>query len=383
MKTVAIICEYNPFHAGHAYHIKKSKEISEADNVVCLMSGNFVQRGLPAITDKYLRARSAIKAGADLVVELPVFSSCASAEIFASNAINILNKMNIAEFISFGAESNLEELFQVSYIYFKNKEVIDKKISSYLRQGFSFSNAYLTALSDFTDKNIVFNSNNILALEYIKALINSKSEIVPLAIERVGQSYNDKEYEQNKILSASTIRNILYSSNNIKKDISNIYKDIELFNFDLYYSIVRYLFLKSDDLSDINGYNYDLYFYLKRNLNDIFKTNFSHSKNFSSSQINRFLLSIFLDIKRGDIYKEKTYEYINILSTNDKGLKILNKISNSSDLHIITSYKGAKRLSADGKKDFYSMIKYDSLYYDILSNDDQKAYNNHMIKKSV
>ena len=150
MKIAGIICEYNPFHKGHLYHINKTKEALKADAVVALMSGNFVQRGLPSAFSKYERAKIACEYGCDLVLELPLFSSIAPADIFSKNAVNILNKLNIINYLSFGSEDGLETLNKALSLMIKNKNAFDETLKKYLASGLSFSRASALSFNELT-----------------------------------------------------------------------------------------------------------------------------------------------------------------------------------------------------------------------------------------
>ena len=175
MKTIGIVAEYNPFHNGHKYQIEQTKKQLGADNVVVVMSGNFVQRGGVAWTDKYLRAKMAIDCGADLVFELPVVFSCASAETFALGSVALLDSLGFVDEICFGSEEgNLEILEKISSILNSNDYI--KELEIYLKKGISFPVAreeYLKQhMPQYRDilPTLLKQPNNILGIEYIKAL---------------------------------------------------------------------------------------------------------------------------------------------------------------------------------------------------------------------
>lgn len=206
MKICGIICEYNPFHNGHAYHIRRARQLSGADFIVCVMSGNFVQRGETAIFDKYTRAKHAILAGADAVIELPVHFATSTAEIFASGAIKMLNSIPSFTHLCFGAETeNAQDFLSYAKILNEEPETASSQIKALTASGMSFAKARAKAYSEYIPDSFLTKPNNILGVEYTRALlkINSKVEIIP--IQRQGAGYLDKELSEN-FSSATAIR---------------------------------------------------------------------------------------------------------------------------------------------------------------------------------
>lgn len=195
MKVLGIISEYNPLHAGHVYHIRTSAEKTGATHILCVMSGHFVQRGEPALVDKWARTKMALQAGVDLVVELPVVFSCASAELFAYGAVRTLHQSGIVDYLSFGSEQGeLGSLWRVASALHDEPVLYKDHLKKFLDEGLSFAiarekalMAYLRGLPD----NIMSQSNNILAIEYLKALKSLRSSIQPTTIKRQGASYQD------------------------------------------------------------------------------------------------------------------------------------------------------------------------------------------------
>ena len=172
IKAAGLVTEYNPFHNGHLYHLQKSLEITNADIAIAVMSGNFVQRGIPAITDKYKRCRAAVDSGVNLVVELPLFYAVSSAEIFAAGAVATLNALN-ASFISFGCENaDIHMLKKIAITLVNEPDEYKKHLKKALTCGDSFPTARAKALSEFFKSDdisrLISSPNNILAIEYIK-----------------------------------------------------------------------------------------------------------------------------------------------------------------------------------------------------------------------
>lgn len=242
MRVVGIIAEYNPFHNGHEYHMKESLRLSEADYTVVAMSGNFVQRGAPAMMDKHTRAEAALRCGADLVLEIPVLYAAASAEYFAGGAAALLDSLGVVTHLSFGSEcGNLEPLQNAAEILTREPEDYRAALKAHLKQGFSYPAARAQALAECCPNagnfaEFLSSPNNILAVDYIKALIKRGSGMVPVTVKRTGAGYHetadheagcreaadyearcreaaDYEASSPSPISAEAIRRILYKEN--------------------------------------------------------------------------------------------------------------------------------------------------------------------------
>ena len=205
-----IIAEYNPFHSGHAYQIEQARLLTGCDFLVVVMSGDYVQRGAPAVFDKYTRARMALACGADLVLELPVACSCASAEFFASGAVSLLDGLGCVDFLCFGSESgDLQSLMEPARILAKESPVFQEALRRGLSLGLSFPAARKEAFrACASNPDILDLPNNILGIEYLKALLQRESSIKPVTIKREGQGYHDTLLDSG-FASASGIRRFL------------------------------------------------------------------------------------------------------------------------------------------------------------------------------
>lgn len=225
MKICTIICEYNPFHNGHLYQLTKAKALSGADAVVCVMSGNFVQRGEASIMDKYTRAKHAVLAGADAVLELPTIFATANAELFAKGGVKILSSIPSVNTVCFGAESDDKNAFiQSAKILANEPQEISLKIKELLQTGVSYAKARALAYEGTVDTKLLSSPNNILGLEYTKALLASPVDILP--IRRVGNAYNDEDLSDN-LSSATAIRNHLETAEKIKENLPEfVYQDL-------------------------------------------------------------------------------------------------------------------------------------------------------------
>ena len=221
VKILGIVAEYNPFHNGHMYHIEQARKLSHADCVICIMSGNFIQRGEPAIVNKWARAEMAISCGVDLVIELPSVYACNSAEFFAYGAVKILDSLGIVDDLCFGSEAgSIDELSVIAKVLVSEPEEYKGVLKTYLKAGLSFPSARQAALEDYLSNyskgmllspilsQALASPNSILGIEYLKALIRLNSPIRPLMIKRISNSYNSE-----------TLTGMFSSATSIRKSI--------------------------------------------------------------------------------------------------------------------------------------------------------------------
>ena len=212
MSTVGIITEYNPFHNGHEYHLRAAKELSGAEHAVVVMSGDFVQRGEPAMFDKHLRAKRALENGADMVLLLPAAFSLASAQAFASGGVGILHGTGIVDSLAFGSESgDIESLRRAAYMADNEPPKLKDMIKTNLDSGLCFPDARAKAWQQYLEgENILSLPNDILGIEYIRALNALDSPILPVAVPRIGPGHDSPELT-GSIASASAIRERIQS----------------------------------------------------------------------------------------------------------------------------------------------------------------------------
>lgn len=216
MKICATVAEYNPFHNGHLYHLTQMKK--SADTLVVIMSGNFTQRGEIAVTDKYTRAIHAIKAGADVVIELPTVFATANAENFAKGAVKIFNAVN-ADILSFGCESPETDFISLAKSVKEETPAFKRELKKQLKLGYKFVKARNEALiNSGVDCEALSLPNNILALEYVSALLESKKDFSLLPVKRVGASFLDGELKE-EFSSAKAVRENLSDRDKIAKNI--------------------------------------------------------------------------------------------------------------------------------------------------------------------
>lgn len=219
MKTAGIIAEYNPFHTGHEYQINYIKEKLRTDYVVIAMSGDFVQRGTPALFSKYVRAEMALRSGADLVLELPVSISSASAELFARGGVQLLDGLGVTDILCFGSEcGDTDALMELAKILAEEPETFQAALRRNLKNGMTFPKARSMALSAVFPESekyqqLLSSPNNILGIEYCKAILRENSSISPVSIKREGNDYHENTLSENHFPSASAIRNAILDFN--------------------------------------------------------------------------------------------------------------------------------------------------------------------------
>ncbi|MCU9595046.1 nucleotidyltransferase [Caldibacillus thermolactis] len=232
MKSCGIVVEYNPFHNGHLYHLHKAKEATKADVVIAVMSGNFLQRGEPALVSKYFRTKMALENGVDIVVELPYAFATQRADIFAKGAIDILNSLRCS-YLCFGSESGHIEQFLKTYDLMQEKEnEYNQFVKLFMKEGFSYPEATSRAFKNILYENHLLDlskPNNILGYHYIKAMKDLHSDMEPVTIKRVNSGYHDISLSPSNISSATSIREALFET----KRLEAIKKQVPLESYNL------------------------------------------------------------------------------------------------------------------------------------------------------
>lgn len=213
MKSVGLIVEYNPFHNGHAFHLQASKEAAQADVVIAVMSGNFLQRGEPALVSKWCRTRMALLNGVDIIFELPYMFATQKAESFANGAISILDAAG-CDTLCFGSESGEIDSFFQTIEYLANQSQFDEKVKQFMKEGVSYPKALSLSFHELPDSGQFLDltqPNNILGFEYIKAIKQQKSSLRPITVPRKSANYHDEQFSSETIASATSIRRALFS----------------------------------------------------------------------------------------------------------------------------------------------------------------------------
>ena len=361
MKKIGIVVEYNPFHNGHLYQIQKIKEKFGKDCFISVvMSGDFVQRGEVSFLNKWEKTRIALENEVDLVVELPVYYAIQNAEIFSKMAVKILDYLGM-EIQVFGAENDEIKIFE-EIIKLQKSDEYNKKIQEKIKNGNRYMIAQKMVLQEFGYEEFI-KSNNILGLEYVRAILQAKLNIKPYIIKREISEYNEEKVENNRIkfVSASFIRKIFDSKDEkkwleLKKFIpKNIHKFLinKMYNKNIEYKNIKNEFLKLvkyrmviDDkkkILEIFDMTEQLY---SRIFNAILNsTNYEtffkkiEAKNISIKRIDRILLNILLDIRKLD----ENINYIRVLGFNDRGREYLKKLKKEEKNKIFVNWKDIEK----------------------------------------
>lgn len=361
-KVLGIIAEYNPFHNGHLYHLENSKKLTGCDYTIAIISGNFTQRGSTSLIDKWEKTKAALLNDVDLVIELPVLYSISSAENFADGSVKILNSLGIVNYLSFGTEtSNINALDKIAEILYNEPQGYKKILSDELKTGLSFpkarENALIKYLNDNSYLNILSSPNNILGIEYLKALKRQNSDIKPITISRTQVDYNSTEISNN-IASATAIRNFIRNKNfNIIKNLvpestysvlmnnvksGHIITDISMFEKEILYILRR---MSIEEIATLPDISEGLEFAIKNAVNSCNSIsellNSIKSKRYTTTRIQRILLYALLGITKSDMEISKSsLPYIRVLGFNENGKKLVSEISKKNpNINIITSVK--------------------------------------------
>lgn len=405
MKVAAVIAEYNPFHTGHQYHLSKTRELTGADYILVLMSGDFVQRGAPALLNKYTRTQMALLGGADVVIELPTLYAVSSAEYFAQGAVTLAGLLGVVDVLSFGSESgSLETFTRAASTLLSCENESASLLRPMLKDGLSYPAAkeklFTKLLSSCKDtESLLTQPNNILGVEYCRALLSQNSSIVPFTITRQGNDFHDTEFHDSSasFISAAAIRNFVKSCPCGSSDEDSYAKNFE--------KIFGYLpveshavineamktgsFLTEDDLSEILHYKllcemeqgFSMYLDCTPDLSDkIIKylpeyTGYTafcsllKSKDLTYARISRVLLHILLDIKTPDFYKDNYGErkyflpYGRFLGFRKSASPLLASLKKNSLIPLVTKLADAKKSFTGDALDFLKKeLFYASLY---------------------
>lgn len=353
-KVAAIICEYNPFHNGHKYQIEQTKKQTKAEYIICIMSGSMVQRGEVAITDKWQRAKSAIQSGADLVIELPAYYVLQSAENFALGGVQIAHKTGVVDYLSFGSETgDIDALRNYADMLFAPSKQFDGTLKKYLDEGFGYPYAMEMAFKA-TSVDIDFKPNDILAVNYIKAIKQLGSEIKPVAILRTNDYHGITA--SGNMASATAVRELINNGGDISELVPQIPQNI--YDGEKLESLVLGFFrtAQSQQLEDIIGMEPGLPERLisiaKQSTNLYEFINNATTKRYTTHRIKRVIMCSILGITKG--YK---CDYARVLASNKKGFELISQIKANSNLDVITK-------TAD-----YNIPNDSTFKFDIMSTD--------------
>lgn len=391
MNILGIVTEYNPFHNGHKLHIEKSKKLTNSNYVVAVMSSNFVQRGEPALLDKWSRAKMALSAGADVVIELPVIYSTSGAEYFSRASVKLLNDTGIVNKLCFGSEcGNILQLSRISDIIFSEPENYKNILKEELAKGIVFPAARASAINKIIgeDISILDSPNNILGVEYLKTLRLINSKIEPYTIKREFSDYNSTAIKGN-FVSATAIRNAV-----INNELSNL---INVMPNTAYNILIKTLEQNMSPIT-LNKFSHILNYRLRAmDINELQQiseiteglenrilkasdsfydikdiADFTKSKRYTYTKIQRALLHVILDIKTYDLDYFNTVgcsQYIKVIGFKKESEHLLSLMCKNSSIPVITNLKKSEKLlDKDALKMLAIEKKATDLYYMVSPN---------------
>ena len=385
MKIVGLIAEYNPFHNGHQYHIEKAKEKTGADTVIVIMSGNFVQRGAPAIMPKHLRTQMALNVGVSLVIELPVCYATGTAEQFAYGAVSVLNSLGCVDTICFGSEcGDIHILNELAQILCDEPTEYKDCLQKHLRNGLSFPLARQKTMDEIYPSrhfgDILGCPNNILGIEYLKALYRLNSKIEPYTIQRISSQYHDVELQE-RFSSATALRQTITSGDFAKLSGQIPCSNIDLFEeyyqkrFPVYandFSLLLKYRLLNETKSSLTQYadvSEELANRIRNQLNNFVSyeqfCELLKTKEVTYSRISRALLHILLGVKKID-YTDITYARVLGFKKDDSD--VLTEIKNKAAIPLLTKLTITKDLPDSAvamlNQDIYAANLYESVVTD-------------------
>ncbi len=357
MKICGIIVEYNPMHNGHLYHLEKCKKLTNCDMLIAVMSGNFVQRGEPAIVNKQIRTEMALQAGVDLVIELPYLFAVSHADLFAFGAIKLLNELGVNEII-FGSETNdLNLLKNIAEI--TESTLFNQQIKVKLGEGYSYpESAYLTIKSLIkTDHEL--DANDLLGIQYIRNIIKINPKISFNSIKRIHTKYNDSKISHETFASATNIRNALLNNqditNYVPQYVNTVLTNNSLHSWYDYYPYLKYQIISNqDNLNEIHDINEGLEKAIIKNVskNDSFTDLVQSlvSKRYTKAKIKRILTHTLNRVTKVDALNILDGpKHIRILGIKKEKSQYLKQIKKKTNIPIITNVN----------KDNYSQLKLD------------------------
>ena len=385
--VLGIVSEYNPFHNGHILHLKKSLEMTKADFTIAIMSGNFTQRGDTSLIDKWAKTEMALKQGIDLVIELPTLYAISSAENFADGAVKILNSLGIIDYISFGSEiGEIKPLDDVATVLSKEPKDFSEILKRQLRSGLSYPKAREIAIQMYFGTSPIYtealqNPNNILGIEYLKALKRSKSNITPITIKRNYNSYNSNDVK-NGVASATAIRTMIMQKKNIHTVVpyetyeiierlteeGKIVSSLKVFEKEIIYNLRKMTITEIANLADVTeGLENKIKqaSNMTNNLEELIQK--IKSKRYTETRIRRILLYSLLNITKKDMtISKKVTPYIRVLGFNKHGKRIISAIAeNNPKIKIVVSVK--KFLDTNRDMNLQSMMMKDILATNIYT----------------
>lgn len=370
MDICAIVCEFNPFHNGHRYILNEAKRLSGCDAVLCIMSGSFTQRGEPAVLNKFERAKHAIENGADVIIEIPTPFAISSAEIFARGAISILSKIPSVKVLAFGAENaNEMEFINAANILTQENALFKETLKNHLDDGESYIKSYCTAFETCGGKKEFLSTpNNVLGVEYAKAIRTYDCDIKLLPVNRVGCGYNDINLCDD-FSSASAIRGNLENPSvlnnvpyNVKSSLKKCLRSFDAFKTACLIEIIR---TPLKNIANVVGCTEGLENRIKNNLNYDYDYLIAKTcgKRYSQARIKRILCANLLGVYRSDVEKYLASNlFIKPLAINDISKDAILSELSLSKLPIIIKKNDERRLCPTAVECYNSIIKSDEIW---------------------
>lgn len=375
MDIIGIVCEYNPFHNGHLYHLNKIKEKFPNSLIILVMSGNVTERGDLSIINKWDKTKIALYYGIDLVIELPFVFSSQSADTFCYGSMAILNYLKVNKIV-FGSEcNNIDTLKMIANIQLNHKEY-HIAIQKYLKNGYNYPTALSKAIKDITNVNIK-EPNDILALGYIKEIIKNNYNIDPLCIQRTNH-YNDISLNES-ISSATSIRLALYNNKDITKQVPEYTLKYlhHLRYIEDYYPYLKYKIISEIDMLDkYQTVDQNIisrikkYIYQSNSLDELILN--IKSKNYTYNKLKRMFMHILMSFTKEEASNNKVIKYIRILGFNKRGQQYLNKIKKDIDIPLLTKYNEQYLKIEYRISNIINLIQNDKLeyqYYPIIKDE--------------
>lgn len=409
MRVLGIIAEYNPFHNGHLYHLRESVRLASPDFTVCVMSGDFTQRGEPAMADKWIRAETAVRNGIDLVIELPFAFACNNAEFFAAGAVDILNRLGCVTHLSFGSEAGeLDPLLEASEYLAYEEEELQKSIREFSDKGISYPRARYEAVRKCRGDScsgVLKSANNILAVEYLKQLHLIKSPMEPITVKRYGTGYLEKDTFEN-IASATAIRHRMKDGGDTNgiddssKKLSDNFKGIAEFmpdetfqvlknikrriniSFNDFYPLLVYRILTGDPkqlgevLSATEGLENRILKAASRSSDMDALIAAVRSKRYTMTRIQRLFVHTLIQLDKDSFRHilERRINYARVLGFSKAGASLLKRIKKDDRASIPVLTNINRELSAEAEErkllkfdiaasDIYNLIAYGETYY--------------------
>lgn len=335
MQIVGIICEYNPFHNGHIYHISKIKDLYPDSLIILVISGYFCERGEISILTKEDKTKIALEYNIDLVIELPFVYSTQSADSFAQYSIELLNELKVNNLV-FGSECNNIDLLDKVVDKQLNDKNYDKNVKYYLDKGYNYPSAMAKALNIEED---IFNPNDLLGISYIKAIKKNNYNIKPISIQRTS-TYYDLNSNEN-IISAKNIRNKLKNNTDITNYVpNNVNYYIRKIDYTKYFELLKYKIITEQDLSKYLTVDEGIENKLKKVINKVdsieeLKENIK-TKRYTNNKLNRMFIHILIGLLKKD--NNLNIDYIKILGFNIKGKEYLNSIKKNLNIPITLNH---------------------------------------------